>query len=243
MVKLLDTLPEEYESLRQAWWARPDDQQTFKNLVALLTSDEKRRQHQNRKQNGLALAAAQAKSQIKGEREDGTSGGRCQQKSTSENTKTRKKRIFKCYGCGGTGHIHRNCPSAKSSKKATDIKQAYVSEVLGAEYNDKSWIVDTGATDYITNDNTWFTTFEHFVTPVKIKVGDQSTMEALGKGTIKFEAAVDGRWVKECMYDVLYAELELKQKAVKSSAVLVLRESSIAIPLSSDSSALRNLES
>lgn len=39
MVKLLDTLPEEYESLRQAWWARPDNQQTFENLMALLTSE------------------------------------------------------------------------------------------------------------------------------------------------------------------------------------------------------------
>ncbi|KMQ86263.1 copia protein [Lasius niger] len=48
IVKLIDTLPEEYESLRQAWWARPDDQQTVENLVALLTSDEKRRMHQNR---------------------------------------------------------------------------------------------------------------------------------------------------------------------------------------------------
>ncbi|EZA46484.1 hypothetical protein X777_00112 [Ooceraea biroi] len=76
MVKLLDTLPEEYDSLRQAWWARPDEQQTLENLVALLTSNEKRRQYQNRKQDGMALAAAQVTSQVKSDRKDGASGAR-----------------------------------------------------------------------------------------------------------------------------------------------------------------------
>lgn len=33
----------------------------------------------------------------------------------------------------------------------TDAEQAYVSEFMVAEYNDKSWIMDTGATDHITN--------------------------------------------------------------------------------------------
>lgn len=109
MMKLLDMLSEDYESLRQAWWARPDDQQTFENLVALLTSDEKRRQHQHRKQDGLALATIQAKSRIKGERVSDVNGTRCQQqkKATNEKAKT-KKRTFKCYGCGEAGHIRRN---------------------------------------------------------------------------------------------------------------------------------------
>lgn len=126
MVKLLDTLPEEYENLRQAWWVRSDDQQTFENLVALLTSDEKRKQ-QNRKQ-GLTLAVAQAKSQVKGEHENKTSN-KCQQKSTSEKIRINKKKLFKCYGCGETGYIRRNCLNIKP-KRTIDVEQAYVSESL-----------------------------------------------------------------------------------------------------------------
>lgn len=53
--------------------------------------------------------------------------------------------------------------------------------------------MDTEATDHVTNNNAWLTAFETFVTPVKIKIGDNSTMEALGKGIIKFEAAVNGQ--------------------------------------------------
>lgn len=43
-----------------------------------------------------------------------------------------------------------------------------MNEVVAAEHDNKSWIVDTGATDHITNDNTWFTTL------VKIKKVSQA---------------------------------------------------------------------
>lgn len=58
-VKLLDTLPEEYESLRQAWWARTENQQTFENLLEVLTSDDARRRNQaGRKEQMAALMAS-----------------------------------------------------------------------------------------------------------------------------------------------------------------------------------------
>jgi len=38
VIKLLDTLPKEYENLRQAWWMRAKDQQTFGKLLEILTS-------------------------------------------------------------------------------------------------------------------------------------------------------------------------------------------------------------
>lgn len=74
-----------------------------------------------------------------------------------------------------------------------------------AEPNDRAWITDTGATDHITDNKDWFTSFECFKTPLKINIGDQTTMVALGKGTIKFEAAVDGQWIKSRMDNVLCA--------------------------------------
>lgn len=74
-----------------------------------------------------------------------------------------------------------------------------------AEPNNRLWIVDTGATDHITNNKDWFVSFECFKTPFEINIGDQSKMVALGKGTIKFEAAVDGQWIKSHMNNVLYA--------------------------------------
>lgn len=43
MVRLLDTLPDSYESFRQSWWARPEDKQTLTELIAVLTADDSRR--------------------------------------------------------------------------------------------------------------------------------------------------------------------------------------------------------
>jgi hypothetical protein len=49
VVKLLDSLPDEFESLRQTWWARPESQQTVNNLTEVLTSEEKRHQQRAEK--------------------------------------------------------------------------------------------------------------------------------------------------------------------------------------------------
>jgi hypothetical protein len=66
MVKLLDSVPDEFEGLRQAWWARPESQQTVNNLIEVLTSQDKRRQQRAEKQHDLV--ALFAKMQGKNER-------------------------------------------------------------------------------------------------------------------------------------------------------------------------------
>jgi hypothetical protein len=57
MVKLLDSVPDEFEGLRQAWWARPESQQTVNNLIEVLTLEDL-----------VALFASKAKMQGKNER-------------------------------------------------------------------------------------------------------------------------------------------------------------------------------
>jgi len=71
----------------------------------------------------------------------------------------------------------------------------FVCEALNTErtLNDSSWIVDTGATDHVTHHGKWFSSFEYFKTPIKIHIGNKSTTDALGEGTIKFEAMVNGK--------------------------------------------------
>jgi hypothetical protein len=49
VVKLLDSIPDEFESLRQTWWARPESQQTVNNLTEVLTPEEKRHQQRAEK--------------------------------------------------------------------------------------------------------------------------------------------------------------------------------------------------
>lgn len=142
---------------------------------------------------------------MKSKPERNTNGGKnYQHKKTASGKKKVYKKSFKYHGCSEIGHIRRNCPNVKS-KKTVDSEQAYINEVMSVEHDSKSWIVDTGATDHITNNKVLLISFEYFTTPIKINVGDQSSMEAVGKGTVKFVAEVNGQWLKGCMYNALCA--------------------------------------
>lgn len=201
MVKLLDTLPDDYESLRQAWWARPDNQRTLENLISILTSDNRRRQQRAVKREELvALMASKMKINEKGKQSSAP--------AKSADKSTEKKTLFRCYNCGGAGHLKRNCRKPKRDKDSSGSKadkdQAFISEVLNAELKNDAWIMDTGATDHITLHREYFSSYKEFTTPVKVYIGDNSFMNAVGCGTIRLEAEVNGEWLSCHMENVLY---------------------------------------
>lgn len=191
MVKILDSVLDDYESLGQAWWA--ENHQTFTNLVEVLTSDEKRRQQRTEKQEELvALMASKTKIQSKSGR-DNVSANKTQLKKPGQvkptgSSKDKNPRP-RCYHCGGLRHICRNCKKRKGghaeASKGESKDEAFVCETLSAE-DDDIWIVDSGATNHVTHHAEWFSLLERFATPVKIYIGDKSTMDAIGRGTINF---------------------------------------------------------
>lgn len=113
--------------------------------------------------------------------------------SIAENNKDKPFQNFRCYRCNGVGQI-RDCKKRKQCNTGTSKEglkdEAFVCEALSVNKDDE-WIADSDATDHVIYNGEWFSSFERFVTPVKVYIGDKSTMDALGKGTIKFEALVD----------------------------------------------------
>lgn len=215
VVKLLDTLPDEYENLRQAWWARSEEQQTFENLVEVLTSEESRRkQRAGRQEEATALLTNKNKTQ--GKKEFSSKKQQSRKFNGSEINKNKDKPSFKCYKCGGKGHIRRNCPSDKQKKRSEETgasesnnnEEAFTCEAMNIELDDDAWIVDSGATDHVTNCSKWFSLFQAFEIPIKIHIGNKSNINALGKGTIKFEAFVNGQWLSCKMENVLYVPVQ-----------------------------------
>uniref|UniRef100_A0A1Y1K2V0 Retrovirus-related Pol polyprotein from transposon TNT 1-94 n=1 Tax=Photinus pyralis TaxID=7054 RepID=A0A1Y1K2V0_PHOPY len=198
VVKLLDTLPDNYDNLRQAWWARPDEQQTFNNLVNVLTSEESRRKQRHlqseasEESTGALLAGRyRSKSQIS------------HKKNTTKGVTTKK--TFTCYGCGGKNHIKRNCPNRKQKFYNEESgENAFITEVLNAENDEDFWIVDSGATDHLTYHGEWFSSFEQFKTPVKVHIGNKTSMDALGKGVVEVKTFVDGKIFDFRMLNVLF---------------------------------------
>ena len=66
------------------------------------------------------------------------------------------------------------------------------------------WIIDSGATAHICNDRAMFCEFRS-VTPFEILIGDKSSVQGTGRGTIEMTISVRGKPVKCRLMDVVYA--------------------------------------
>lgn len=65
------------------------------------------------------------------------------------------------------------------------------------------WLIDSGASNYMTNQREWFSEYQQFPDPMKICIGNGEKVSALGRGNINIETNVNGKWSKGIMYDVL----------------------------------------
>jgi hypothetical protein len=133
---------------------------------------------------------------------------------------------IKCYRCGGMGHIKAVCPSPKprmpphanlshrrprAIAAPATITQAMeppqnasepVALMSGAMAKD-SIFVDSGAEPSMSPNKHWF---EYYVSisPLKVRIGDDSELEAVGRGTIRIDASVNGNSVVCQIKDVLH---------------------------------------
>jgi hypothetical protein len=64
---------------------------------------------------------------------------------------------------------------------------------LGAnDHTTYDWIIDSGTTQHMTFKQEWFITYKSIV-PRKVYMGDDTILEAIGKGSIKAIMQVGGR--------------------------------------------------
>ncbi|XP_076475174.1 uncharacterized protein LOC143302782 [Bombus vancouverensis nearcticus] len=118
-----------------------------------------------------------------------------------------KKDCFRCFICKRKGHTSKNCFKNNKRSNSRDNQEPRNQNrdhsgigLLGSTSaiqatNPGVWIIDSGATDYMTGRREWFGVFEEFDNTVKIKIGDGTFIDACGKGKIKVETFVDGKWV------------------------------------------------
>lgn len=96
----------------------------------------------------------------------------------------------KCYICGEPGHWARKCSQRKGDdeKKVqtsnTSKKKLHgeglVSEALtltsSKHKRDMSWVMDLGASDYMSNQKDWFATYEAFDSPTAVCIGERGCL-------------------------------------------------------------------
>ena len=110
-----------------------------------------------------------------------------------------------CYLCDETGHFPKHCPKIlyqKLSKSKHKGKSACLlsegescsdtesdEKVFGVSsqsHNQNVWIVDSGASSYMTQRKKLLANYKEFDKPQKVSMGDGHMVESCGKGDIQF---------------------------------------------------------
>ncbi len=104
--------------------------------------------------------------------------------------KTHKSNEKLCFYYKKLGHFVRNCLKKKNDEKekanqaCEDHEQMFVAALSANDHTTYDWIVDFGATQHMTFEQEWFTTYEH-ISPRRVFMGDDAILEVVGKGNIK----------------------------------------------------------
>ncbi len=123
--------------------------------------------------------------------------------TTASVNKTHKSNEKLCFYCKKPGHFVRNCLRKKSDEKekanqaCEDHEQVFVAAYVTEDHEQVfvattyDWIVDSGATQHMTFEQEWFTMYKH-ISPRRVFMGDDTVLEAIGKGSIKATMQVGG---------------------------------------------------
>jgi hypothetical protein len=135
--------------------------------------------------------------------------------------KTNKKL---CFYCKKPGHFVRNCLEKKSDEKekanqAYEDQEQMIVTALGAnDHTTYNWIIDSGPTQHMTFKREWFITYESIV-PRKVYMGDDTILEAIGKGSTKATMQVEGRVLFTTITQVLHVP-KMKNSLISVSKLI-----------------------
>lgn len=189
LATVIGSLPPEYGNIMETWELAAPQLRTKQNLIAKLLNKEA-----DMATGGLpaghVLAAAKGKSRL-----------------TREEILELKK-TSKCGYCKEIGHWHKECPRKPADSSTSEVpkqpkKVSLNVGVISTELKAK-WVCDSGATSNMCNQRSWFTKLFMFTEPSTISIGDGSTIEVLGIGTIRFTSMPGTETVDGTLTDVLY---------------------------------------
>lgn len=178
VVTLLGSLPPSYATLVTALEARVDDISLKFVQQALIHEEQK--QCNSDFLRSVETAAARKQTDVV-----------LVEKKFSTGTAKHK---VKCFECGVVGHYKSNCPKKKTSYSAdkhrartaeqlsSECEQAFEATVSSVERG--QWLIDSGASSHMTSEKELLADFHEFEQPQLVGLGDGSTVQAIGVGTV-----------------------------------------------------------
>jgi len=80
--------------------------------------------------------------------------------------------------------VYEKDEKEKANQACENHDQIFVATLSVNDHTMYDWIVDSGATQHMTFEQEWFTTYER-ISPRRVFMGDDTIWEAIGKGNIK----------------------------------------------------------
>ncbi len=93
----------------------------------------------------------------------------------------------------------KNDEKEKANQACEDHKQMFITTLSANDHTTDDWIVDSGASQHMTFEQKWFTMYER-ISLRKVFMGDDTVLEAIGKGNIKATMQVGGKSPKFFMF-------------------------------------------
>lgn len=219
--RILQTLPEQYQKLKDNWDYLHTDQKT----VAELKSRAIKIEHELKQSEQVPAVRAFL---------SGKPNKYGQQKFKNQSIEERKK-ITNCSKCGIRGHWARECHTkpenyankridkARANRSEPDQRaqdkeimfmagelsqtQSIKQQIIKLSQQDGSirdlWIADSGATTHMCNKREWFKNLDINSSPSTVRVGDNGETEVLGQGQVQVTCRVAGRNVTVTINKVL----------------------------------------
>jgi hypothetical protein len=147
---------------------------------------------------------------------------------SSENTtlvnKIHKSKEKFCFYYKKPGHFVRNCLKKKNDEKkkinqiCEDHEQMFVAALSANDHTTYDWNVNSSATQHMTFKQEWFTTYKR-ISPKRVFMGDDTILEAIGKGNIKATMQMGGKLTHATITQVLHVP-KMKNSLISVSKLI-----------------------
>lgn len=224
ITRILMTLPSEYKHFASAWDSTPASERSVMNLTSRLVIEESR----------LKTAGAV-----------GQSGEALIAKNRSSYKKQKpkvKQRKGNCFKCGSSEHWKKDCNASSSSKDNTSRSskaenqngKAFLGEVNTSTNKDETWYIDSGATDHMSKQRSWFRDYVELSTPKNITLGNGDVIHAVGRGNIDILSYDGTKWIEKTLANALhvpklYANLFSQSKVLDNGHTLQSNQHEVKI--------------
>lgn len=210
--KIILTLSDDYRHVISSWNNLPHDQQTTANLLPRLLVEEslnKQRKEESSSTNEQALFSS-SRNKFKNKPRYTSSNSKDKEKAIAD-----KKKNTQCGYCKVKGHWWRECNKRINEKGSSDGNNkfgrtkdvAFSAELnlVSNETKSEIWLGDSGASQHMTFNRKWFSSFKQIDEKYPITIGDGKVLYAKGRGDILIKAAIsDDKWIEASLRDVLY---------------------------------------